>query len=509
MLKVQNLSISIKDSKQQKIIVDNISFEIEKSEIFALIGESGSGKTMTALAVMRLLANNMHYAKSSSIVLDQIDILDVTEDQVRNIRGRDIAMIFQDPQSSLNPVLSIGYQIAESVKLHTNLNTNQIKYRVVELLQKVKIKDPETTYSSYPHELSGGMKQRIMIAMALAGNPKLLIADEPTTALDVTTQAEIISLLKTLQQESGMSILFITHDLALAAQIADHIAVMRNGKLIELQKSKKFFKEPQHEYSIKLLNSLPNPDKLVLNKIKQDIILRVQNLKIYFPVRKGILRKTVDYVKAVDDVSMQLKCGETLAIVGESGSGKTTLGRAIVSLVKPTDGRILTELKTQIVFQDSLAAMNPKMRITDIISEADPTIEQNLIDNLLIQVGLDDSFKYRYPHELSGGQRQRACIARVLAAKPDIIVCDEPTSSLDVSVQAQIVDLLLSLQNKLQLSFLFITHNMALVESFAHNTAVMYQGKIVEYSSTAELFANPQHQYTKKLLAAIPKIPKY
>jgi peptide/nickel transport system ATP-binding protein len=443
-------------------------------------------------------------------------------------------MIFQEAMAALNPVLTIGEQINEVLKCHFSLANSQRRDKILSLLEDVGIKDPPMCSQSYPHQLSGGMKQRAMIAMALAAEPGLLIADEPTTALDVTIQAQILELLRNIQKNTAMSLLFITHDLGVVAKIADRIAVMQKGKIVEQAKTDDFFAQPQHLYSRQLLNAIPswrNREREIRHvAVHEQPELKVESLKVYFPIRKGVLKRTVGYIKAVDDVTFSLYEGQTLALVGESGSGKTTTGKGILRLTPPTSGKIqyeeqlLADLnakvmhqmrgKLQIIFQDPYASMNPRMTVAEIIEEG--MAAQNIgrsalerrarIDELLELVGLKADHKFRYPHEFSGGQRQRICIARALAVQPKIIICDEPTSSLDVTVQMQILKLLLQLQKKSGLAYLLITHDFSVVAYLADEVAVMYQGKIVEHGPVEHILHTPQHSYTQKLLASVPKI---
>lgn len=532
LLSVNNLSVSFGSQENKSTVVDNISFSINKGETFVLLGESGSGKSVSALSTMRLLPPTANI-DGGSIKLNNQDLLALPESKMRDIRGGRVGMIFQEPQSSLNPVLTAGQQIGETLIRHKGLKADELNQRVIELLNDVGIPEPERRMNDYPHQFSGGMKQRIMIAIALAAEPELLIADEPTTALDVTIQAQVLELLKTLQREKGMAILFITHDLGVTAQIADRIAVMRYGKIVEMKDKDELINNPEHEYTKKLFDAVPGwnkREKTELQDTNAETVLKVQNLKVYYPIKKGVFKRTVGHVKAVDGVSIDIKAGQTIAMVGESGSGKTTMGKGVLQLIKPTDGVVefegqnLSELSAkamrakrtdiQIVFQDPFSSMNPRMMIKDIIEEG--MVVQNImpnkqerlarIDELLTQVGLEPEHKYRYPHEFSGGQRQRVCIARALAVEPKLIICDEPTSALDVSVQAQILELLKSLQKQYDLAYLFITHNISVVEYLAHYVAVMYKGKIVEQGTVDEVLFNPQQEYTKQLLAAVPRI---
>ena len=538
LLEVSNLKTCFGTGKNTEYAVNGISFEIKKGETFVLLGESGSGKSVTALSIMRLLPATARIMEGS-VNLDGNNLLQLPEYRMRDVRGGRIAMIFQEPQSSLNPVMTAGQQIGETLKRHKGITGKLQRDRIIELLDSVGIPEPQRRIDEYPHQFSGGMKQRIMIAIALAGEPDLLIADEPTTALDVTIQAQILDLIKKIQNEMGMAILFITHDLGVASEIADHVAVMYDGKIVESNSRDLFFTSPQHEYSKHLFSAIPSKAKRDREKatahktVKQDTdtpLLVVNNLKVYYPIRKGLFKKVVGYVRALDDVTIEINQGQTVAIVGESGSGKTTMGKGILQLVRPTEGKVLfdgvelTEISgndlrekrsdIQVVFQDPYSSMNPRMMVADIIEEGmlaqgignNSTERLKRVDQLLEQVGLKPEHKFRYPHEFSGGQRQRICIARALAVDPKLIVCDEPTSALDVSIQAQILELLIDLQDRLGLTFLFITHNISVVEYLAHMVAVMYQGKIVEQGSVDDVLYNPQHEYTKKLLAAVPRI---
>ena len=582
--------------------VDGVSFDIRKGETFALLGESGCGKSMTALSVMQLVPEPAGRIAAGTIHLDGDDILKYSESRMRDVRGSRVAMIFQEPQTSLNPVLTVGDQIRETVYQHTAMRNDAAKQRVIELLDAVGIPDPKQRYNEYPHQLSGGMKQRIMIAIALAGEPDLLIADEPTTALDVTIQAQVLDLLKKIQQQTGMAILLITHDLGVVAGMADRIGVMYAGQIVELADREAFFKTPRHPYAEKLFASLPGDmkrgqalavikgsvppltqefkgcrfvercdyalpvcsdtvptwldssvrchrfdtnwkklfDAQQTQQLDAESIERVQpaeeqllatsNLKVHFPVHKGLFRRVSGYVKAVDGVSLSIRKGHTLALVGESGCGKTTAGKGLLQLLPVTSGEVsydgvdlckqssasMRKLRSdlQIIFQDPYASMNPRMLVGDIIAEG--MVAQGIantkqqrserIKQLLEQVGLPTDSANRYPHEFSGGQRQRICIARALAVNPKLIVCDEPTSALDVSVQAQILNLLQKLQSQLQLSFLFITHNISVVEYLAHEVAVMYLGRIVEQGHVDEVLHSPKHPYTQALLSAVPVI---
>jgi len=524
LLQVENLQLSF--AKQE--IIKGINFTINKGETFALVGESGSGKSLAALSVLRLHPAQANL-KADSVQLSEIDILRTPERDLCKVRGRRIAMIFQDPMSSLNPVMTIAQQISETLEIHFALNKTQCQLRVVELLQQVGIPEPSRRLNDYPHQLSGGQRQRVMIAIALAAEPDLLIADEPTTALDVTIQAQILELLKKIQQENGMALWLISHDLALVSNMADRVAVMQAGEIVETANNTQLFNQPQHEYTKKLLAALPDINAVLAPKNAQESpLLHVQSFKVHYPIKKGLFKRTVGQVKAVDGVDFQLATGKTLALVGESGCGKTTLGKALLNLIPKTSGSVIfdgldlakisyTQLREQrsamqIIFQDPIAAMNPRMLIIDIISEGIHalnkaiTVEQKvqLVSELLEQVGLDKNALYRYPHEFSGGQRQRICIARALAVKPKLIICDEPTSALDVSVQKTIIELLKQLQKTQGISYLFITHDLAVVAEIADEVAVMYAGKIIEQGATQQILKQPQQAYTKKLLSAVP-----
>jgi len=535
-LQVKNLTVSTGTGTKKTDIVNNISFTIERGETFVLLGESGSGKSITALSIMRLLPAAIKIS-DGSVILHTTNLFQLPENKMRKIRGAKIGMIFQEPQTSLNPVLTAGQQISETLRQHDNLSKKQCIKRSIELLDAVGIPDAERRINEYPHQFSGGMKQRIMIAIALAGKPDLLIADEPTTALDVTIQAQVLNLLRKLQSETGMSILFITHDIGVASQMADHIAVMQNGSIVELKTKKELFSNPENSYTQKLFDAIPSWEKRTeeneieeIERTERTSLLKVKDLKVYYPIRKGIFKRTIGHVRAVDSVTIDLHAGETVAIVGESGSGKTTMGKGILQLLEVTSGDItyqktdlnrldapsLRKLRSdiQIVFQDPYSSMNPRMMVNDIIQEG--MLAQGVGESkkerdehtvkLLEQVGLLPEYRFRYPHEFSGGQRQRICIARALAVKPKLIICDEPTSALDVSVQAQILSLLKDLQKEYQLGYLFITHNISVVEYIAHYVAVMYEGKIVEQGAVEKILKNPKNPYTKNLLSAVPRI---
>ena len=607
LLSVRGLSTWLDSGSAPVRAVDGVSFDVARGETYALVGESGCGKTMTALSVMRLLPDAGHIV-GGAVELDGQDLLQLPESEMRNVRGRRIAMIFQEPMLSLNPVMTAGEQVAEAIRRHIGLEGAALDARVLELFEAVRMPDAARRRHEYPFQLSGGMKQRVMIAMALACDPELLIADEPTTALDVTIQAQVLDLLRELQQSRKMSLLLITHDLAVVTGMAHRVAVMYAGQIVESASRADFFAHPAHPYSRKLFDSLPDRRKrdgtlavirgtvppltgeftgcrfaercdsawdlcrqsapglyeagngqiarchlfapgaagersAVSGQQKQQIVdsvaqplpliahrslLTVNDLKVYFPIHKGLFRRVVAHVKAVDGVSLAIQSGSTLGLVGESGCGKTTVGKGILRLVEPTggqvmfDGRDLAQLSraelrprrkhVQIIFQDPYSSLNPRMRIAETLEEGmlalgigrDRTERHERMDRLLGEVGLATDVKYRYPHEFSGGQRQRIAIARALSVEPQLIVCDEPTSALDVSVQAQILNLLKALQQKKGLAYLFITHNISVLEFLAHEVAVMYLGRIVEHGKVDEVLGDPQHPYTRALLSAVP-----
>lgn len=534
-LTISNLSIGFQTEHGFALAVKHNDLMINRGETLALVGESGGGKSLTGLAILQLLPPTARVSDASRIMLEQQDLLQLSELQMRAVRGRRVGMIFQEAMAALNPVLTIGEQIKEVLRCHFKLTRREINQRVAELLQNVGIENPTQFIQNYPHQISGGMRQRAMIAIALAAEPDLLIADEPTTALDVTLQAQVLTLLQQLQQKLGMSMLFITHDLGIVAQVADQVAVIYQGEIVERATKVQFFSKPQHPYSRKLFAALPNWQRreFLPNPIAATSpILTAKDLKIYFPVRKGIFKRTVGHIKAVDAITFSVAEGSTLALVGESGSGKTTAARGILRLVKPTGGEVIFQNKNlaqistqelhimrrnlQIIFQDPYSSMNPRMHVKDIIAEGllaqntgmNELARQQRVDELLQLVGLKPKDKFRYPHEFSGGQRQRICIARSLVLNPKLIICDEPTSSLDVSAQMQILKLLQKLQRELKLSYLLITHNFAVVAYLADEVAVMYRGKIVEQGAVEQVLHNPRHPYTKKLLASVPIVPE-
>lgn len=530
-LKVNDLSVSFLTSDKEFEAVQGVSFEVKKGETLGIVGESGSGKSVTARSIMRLLPSPPSFMKNGEIEFLGESLVHKTEKEMENIRGRHISMIFQDPMTSLNPTIRIGKQIAESLIKHQKLSKKEAKKQTIELLKLVGIKNSEERFNQYPHEFSGGMRQRAMIAIALACRPALLIADEPTTALDVTIQAQILNLMKDMQKRFGTSIILITHDLGVVAGMCDRVAVMKDGKIVETGTTEEIFESPKHTYTKRLLNALPRLDEkkkpkrpsLRSHEIEEGKpLLDVKSLKQHFQVGKG------NVLKAVDNISFFIKPGETLGLVGESGSGKSTTGRAILRLHEPTDGDILyqgmainrlnkEEMTTmrrhmQMIFQDPYSSLNPRFKVLDIIGQAldihrlskNKEERKKRVEELLVMVGLEPSHAMRYPHEFSGGQRQRIGIARALAVEPDFIVCDEPLAALDASIQSQIVELLEDLQHRLGLTYLFIAHDLSMVKHISDRVAVMYAGKIVELAESEELYANPQHPYTKALLSAIP-----
>lgn len=606
LIEVVNLKTYFGDINKDPVrAVDGVSFTINKGETFALLGESGCGKSMTALSLMQLVPTPAGTIVDGSILFNGDDLLKKSEIEMRSVRGNRIAMIFQEPMTSLNPVLTVQQQIEEVLLLHRNIKGSAAWQEVLRLLDSVGIPVPEERARDYPHQLSGGMKQRVMIAMALASEPDLLIADEPTTALDVTIQAQVMTLLRDIQKKTGMAILLITHDLAIVSDFVDHVAVMYAGEIVEYAKRSDFFESPLHPYSMKLFSSLPvkskrnqeldvikgivpplttvfsgcrfyercpnaisdcnikninllNPKpehnvrclqysnselnftiekntsalKTYKNIVSEEAVFKTVDLKVHFPIHKGIFKKVAAHVYAVDGVNLTLHKGKTLALVGESGCGKTTVGKAMLHLNEVTSGVLelngddistpsnaqLKNLRsnTQIIFQDPYSSMNPRKRVGEIIEEGMVALNPELssdermykVKSLLKQVGLPESAISLYPHEFSGGQRQRICIARALAVNPEILICDEPTSALDVSVQAQMLNLFKKLQQDFGLSYLFITHNLSVVEYLADEIAVMYLGRIVEKGSVDDIMLNPKHPYTRALLSAIPTIEK-
>ncbi len=607
-LQVKNLKTYFKTPNGLAKAVDGISFEIPKGGTFALVGESGSGKSITALSIIQLVPEPAGYIAGGEVILNGADIVPLDEKKKREIRGNKISMIFQEPMTSLNPVFTIGDQVMEAIVLHQSRSKAEARVAAIEMLAKVHLPEPGRLFNEYPHRLSGGQRQRVMIAMALACRPDLLIADEPTTALDVTIQEEILKLIRDMKEETGTAVLLITHNMALVYQNADSVGVMYAGKLVEVASSRTLFRNPMHPYTIKLLRSIPGQEKrgkaldtipgsvppatsypkgchfsgrcpremqgcasiepplaewapghhaachlydpsfmskphskpirqepdvaapLSVPPAERESLLDIKGLKTWYPIKKGVLKRTVGHVRAVDGIDLDVKKGSTLALVGESGCGKTTAGKSILQLIRPTAGEIvfkgrdLTRLKErelkkyrsllQIIFQDPYSSLNPRLTVLETIEEGLRAVRPGMkmgerlekVASVMERVGLAPEMMSRYPHEFSGGQRQRIGIARSLAVDPEFIVCDEAVSALDVSVQAQILNLLKSIQRDFGLSFLFITHDLGVVEYIADEVAVMYAGKIVERAPTAEIFANPKNDYTKKLLAAVPRI---
>jgi peptide/nickel transport system ATP-binding protein len=551
-LSVSNLSTSFRVEGLWKPVVRNVSFDIAPKETVAVVGESGSGKSVTALSIMRLTAQGSSKTEGSIKLAGQ-ELLTLPDPAMRKIRGNDMAMIFQEPMTSLNPVLTIGFQIAESLILHRGMSRSEAEAETIRLLEKVRIPAAKSRFHEYPHRFSGGMRQRVMIAMALACKPKLLIADEPTTALDVTIQAQILQLIKLLQDEEGMSVLFITHDMGVVAEIADRTVVMYNGEAVETGGTEDIFARAKHPYTRSLLSAVPKlgsmdgktrpmrfpvvdratgesdipeetPDTV---KAAERPVLEVSNLTTRFDIRSGILGKVTGRVHAVENVSFSVLPGETLAVVGESGCGKSTTGRSVMRLIEPQSGSVLLDgvdvlkldqtalreqrKRMQMIFQDPFASLNPRMNVGSAIAEpllinklANRSQARDITAELLRRVGLSPDMANRFPHEFSGGQRQRICIARALAVEPRLIVADESVSALDVSVKAQVINLMLELQARMGLAYLFISHDMAVVERVSHRVAVMYLGEIVEIGPREAIFGNPQHPYTKRLLAAVP-----
>ncbi|RZK39422.1 MAG: ABC transporter ATP-binding protein [Hymenobacter sp.] len=589
LLTVQDLTIDFHSQRGHTRAVAGVSFEVDRGEVVAIVGESGSGKSVTSLALLGLLAKPAAHIESGiarfeSEKLGEVDLLKLSEKELQQVRGNDISMIFQEPMTSLNPVLTCGYQVVEALLLHTALGKQAAEARTIELFTEAQLPRPAQIFRAYPHEISGGQKQRVMIAMAMACRPALLIADEPATALDVTVQARILQLIRDLRREHGTAVLFITHDLGVVAEIADRILVMYRGRVVEQGTVLDIFTNPQHPYTKGLLACRPHLSigqarlpvvadfmevdaagnlsarargvgegvkKAAASQLRQIIdtsktfpveqnsrstadvgsmvpLLRVENLQVYFPIRKGFFARTTEFVKAVDDISFTIYPGETVGLVGESGCGKTTLGRALLRLTEPTAGRILFEgtdlaalpagelrhrrREFQLIFQDPYAALNPMLTVGEAILEplrvhgvGGTRAEQKArVHELLRTVGLSEDAEERYPHEFSGGQRQRICIARALALRPKLIVCDESVSALDVSVQAQVLNLLNDLKRELGITYLFITHDLSVARFMSDRLLVMSQGRIVESGPAAEVYSRPQNPYTQQLLAAIP-----
>ena len=521
LLDVQNLNVGFRQDGVVTPAVRGVSFTVNRGEVVALVGESGSGKSVSALSTVSLLGDSAQV--TGSVKYDGQELIGADERRLRQVRGNDISFIFQEPMSSLNPLHTIEKQLTESLALHQGIIGAQARGRVLELLEKVGIRDAETRLSSYAHQLSGGQRQRVMIAMALANKPDILIADEPTTALDVTIQAQILDLLKDLKDAEGMGLLFITHDLAIVRRIADRVFVMQQGEVVESGPTAELFANPQHPYTIKLLSAEPSgqPEPVAENA---PVVVETDKLKIWFPIHGGMLRRTIGHIKAVNASSLSVRAGETLGIVGESGSGKTTMALAIMRLIASEGGitykgqdirswstKQLRHLRKdmQIVFQDPYGSLSPRMTCAQIISEGlkihnvDPDRNQRyLVAEVMLETGLDPATMDRYPHEFSGGQRQRIAIARAMVLRPKLLVLDEPTSALDMTVQVQIVELLRGLQKKYGLAYLFISHDLKVIRAMSHKVIVMKQGDVVEQGTAEDLFENPQTEYTRKLLQA-------
>jgi microcin C transport system ATP-binding protein len=531
LLAVKDLSVTFTSGDARIAAVKGVSFDLDKGETLALVGESGSGKSVTALSIMQLLPYPMaSHGPASSIRFDGTELVRASEATLRDIRGNRIAIVFQEPMTSLNPLHTIEKQIAETLNLHKGLSGAAARARCIELLHLVGLPEAESRLNAYPHQLSGGQRQRVMIAMALANEPDILIADEPTTALDVTIQAQILKLLKDLQARFGMALLLITHDLTIVRKMADRVMVMTEGQIVERGKTTDIFDAPQHPYTKKLLAAEPKGAPQPADLTRKPLI-EARDVRVWFPIKTGLLHRTTGYVKAVDGVSMILRQGETLGVVGESGSGKTTLGLALLRLIDSGgeivfDGRRIDQLggnalrplrrEMQVVFQDPYSSLSPRLSIAQIIEEGlkvhklggSPKERRAEIERLLVEVGLDPAAADHYPHEFSGGQRQRIAIARALALSPKLIVLDEPVSALDVSIRAQILNLLRDLQEQLGLSYLFIAHDLAAVAHMSHTIVVMYLGKIVEMGDARTLALAPKHPYTEALFsAALPSHP--
>ncbi|QND16008.1 ABC transporter ATP-binding protein [Rhizobium leguminosarum bv. trifolii] len=524
LLSVRDLSVAFHQGGETSLAVDHISFDIAKGEVVALVGESGSGKSVSANSILRLLPYPSASHPSGEVLFKGKDLLKAPERELREVRGNDITMIFQEPMTSLNPLHTIEKQIAEILALHQGLTGQPARQRVLELLNQVGIREPEKRLKAYPHELSGGQRQRVMIAMALANRPELLIADEPTTALDVTVQAQILELLRQLKAVHGMSMLFITHDLGIVRKFADRVCVMTKGRIVETGTVEEVFANPKHEYTRHLLASEPRGEP-PLSDPSKPLVMEGSDIRVWFPIKSGLMRRVVDHVKAVDGIDLSLRAGQTLGVVGESGSGKTTLGLALTRLIS-SEGRIafvgkdiagysFNEMRPlrnqlQVVFQDPYGSLSPRMSVGDIVAEGLKVHERSLTSEerdrrvcwALEEVGLDPLTRWRYPHEFSGGQRQRIAIARAMVLKPRFVMLDEPTSALDMSVQAQVVDLLRDLQKKHDLAYLFISHDLKVVKALANDVIVMRFGKVVEQGPSAEIFRAPKDDYTRALMAA-------
>jgi len=523
-LSVRDLSVAFHQGGNTSLAVDRVSFDIRRGEVVALVGESGSGKSVTANSILKLLPYPAASHPSGEIHFNGKDLLKASDAELRTVRGNDITMIFQEPMTSLNPLHSIERQIGEILKLHQDIEGPAARVKILELLNQVGIREPEKRLAAYPHELSGGQRQRVMIAMALANRPELLIADEPTTALDVTVQAQILELLKNLKEEHGMSMLFITHDLGIVRKFADRVCVMTRGQIVETGPVEEIFTNPQHAYTRHLLAAEPKGAPRPADD-SQPVVIEAEDVKVWFPIKAGFLRRVVDHVKAVDGIDLKLRAGHTLGVVGESGSGKTTLGLALTRLISSKGriafvgqdiaGRTFAEMRPlrrrmQIVFQDPYGSLSPRMSVADIVAEGlkihEPSLSEAERDHrvaaALEETGLDPTTRWRYPHEFSGGQRQRIAIARAMVLKPEFVMLDEPTSALDMSVQAQVVELLRDLQAKHNLAYLFISHDLKVVRALANDIIVMRSGRVVEKGPANDIIERPGEAYTKALMAA-------
>ncbi|MFK8046898.1 MAG: ABC transporter ATP-binding protein [Halioglobus sp.] len=525
-MQVRDLAVVVADSGQE--ILKGVSFDLEAGKIFALVGESGSGKSVTSMATMRLLPDALRITRGSVEAGNQ-DLFSLAESRMQEVRGRKVAMIFQNAMTALNPVQTVGDQVAETLRLHTSLRGSNLRRRVVQAFTEVGIPEPESRFDFYPHQLSGGQQQRIMIAMALACEPDVLIADEPTTALDVTIQEQVLELIRELTQSRQLAVLLITHDMGVVKNTADEVAVMYHGEIIERGSVHDFFHNPQHPYSRRLIDALPDLSKYQ-TAAEEEPLLTLSDVKVYFPIKRGVLQRVVDHTKAVDGVTLQIGHGETYALVGESGSGKSTLGRAVLNLEKLAGGEVhfagsridqLTRSemreyrkKIQVIFQNPFSSMNPRLTVGEIIGEGMVSLGLGLTADeraartreLLERVQLLAEHSERYPHEFSGGQLQRVAIARALAVKPELIICDEPTSALDVSIRSEVLELLQELQREFGVSYLFITHDLSIVPTLAHHVGVMQSGKIVEQGSAEQILNRPEHHYTQALLNSVPRI---
>ncbi len=525
-LQIRDLSVALREDGT--VILDRVSVDVKAGEIFALVGESGSGKSVTSMAAMRLLPDALRIT-GGSVTMGGQDLFLLPEARMQEVRGRRVAMIFQNAMTALNPVQTVGRQVAETLQLHTRLRGAELRARVEALFAEVGIPDPAQRFSFFPHQLSGGQQQRVMIAMALACEPDVLIADEPTTALDVTIQAQVLELIRELTRSRQLAVLLITHDMGVVNQIADEVGVMYRGRIIERAGVRSFFRDPQEDYSRRLIDALPD-----LTQFRQPAteapLLALDEVKVHFPIRKGLLQRVVDHTRAVDGVSLAIGRAETYALVGESGSGKSTLGRAILNLEHISGGEVVFDgqaiqnigrsamlpyrKRIQVIFQNPFSSMNPRLTVGEIMAEGMTSLNLGLsaeaqrarIEALLERVQLPSSCRTRYPHEFSGGQLQRIAIARALAVDPELIICDEPTSALDVSIRAEVLALLAELQREFSVSYLFITHDLSIVPGLAHRVGVMQRGKLVEQGSAEQILTAPAHPYTRALLASVPTL---